>query len=87
MWIVTWYYEVLRLCCISGKDIDNSDEDEDDVNTAHRDVIKDDFGGKLPSGCPWTSARFRIYPADAVLPADRFLPTADAVQTVSTRMQ
>jgi hypothetical protein len=27
----------------------------------------------------WTSARVRVYPADAVLPADGFLPSADMV--------
>jgi hypothetical protein len=39
-----------------------------------RDVIKDDFGGKLPSGRPQTSARVRVYSTDAILPADGFLP-------------
>jgi hypothetical protein len=58
-----------------------------------RDVIKDEIGGKLPSGRPFrpdvvrTSARVRVYPADAVLPADRFLPSADAVNTASARTQ
>jgi hypothetical protein len=32
-----------------------------------------------------TSARVRVYPADAVLPADGFLPSADAVETASAR--
>jgi hypothetical protein len=32
-----------------------------------------------------TSARVCIYPADAILSADRFLPSADAVKTASTR--
>jgi hypothetical protein len=32
-----------------------------------------------------TSARVRVYPADAVLSADGFLPSADAVKTASTR--
>jgi hypothetical protein len=59
-----------------------------------RHVIKDDFGGKLPSGSPFrldvadvvrTSARVHVYPVDAVLPADGFLPSADAVKTASTR--
>jgi hypothetical protein len=34
-----------------------------------------------------TSARIRVYPADAVLPADGFLSFADAVKTASTRTQ
>jgi hypothetical protein len=50
-----------------------------------RDVIKDDFGGKLLSGRSRTSARVRVYPADVVLPADGFLPSADAVKTASAR--
>jgi hypothetical protein len=33
----------------------------------------------------WTSARVRIYPADVVLPADGFLPSADTVKTASVR--
>jgi hypothetical protein len=32
-----------------------------------------------------TSARVLVYPADAVLTADRFLPSADAVKTASAR--
>jgi hypothetical protein len=32
-----------------------------------------------------TSARVRVYPTDAVLPADGFLPSADAVKTASAR--
>jgi hypothetical protein len=31
------------------------------------------------------SARVRVYPGDAVLPADGFLPSADAVKTASVR--
>jgi hypothetical protein len=34
-----------------------------------------------------TSARVRIYPADAVLSADGFLPSVDAVKTASTRIR
>jgi hypothetical protein len=34
-----------------------------------------------------TSARIRVYPADAVFPADGFLPSADAVKTTSARTQ
>jgi hypothetical protein len=52
-----------------------------------RDVIKDDFGGKLPSGRPQTSASVRVYPENAVLPADGFLPSADAVKIASARTQ
>jgi hypothetical protein len=50
-----------------------------------RDVIKDDFGEKLPSGRPdvQTSARVRFYPTDAILPADGFLPSTDVVKTAS----
>jgi hypothetical protein len=32
-----------------------------------------------------TSARIRVYPADAVFPADGFLPSADAVKTASAQ--
>jgi hypothetical protein len=32
-----------------------------------------------------TSARIRVYPANVVLPADGFLPSADAVKTASAR--
>jgi hypothetical protein len=32
-----------------------------------------------------TSARVRVYPADAVLPTDGFLPSADAVKIASAR--
>jgi hypothetical protein len=32
-----------------------------------------------------TSTRVRIYPADAVLPADEFLPCADAIKTACPR--
>jgi hypothetical protein len=49
-----------------------------------RDVIKDEIGGKLPSGRPFRPD-VRVYPADAVLPADGFLPSADAVKTASAR--
>jgi hypothetical protein len=49
-----------------------------------RDVIKDDFGGKLPSGRPFRPD-VRVYPANTVLPADEFLPSADAVKTASAR--
>jgi hypothetical protein len=54
-------------------------------NVLCRDVIKDDFGGKLPSGSPFRpDVRARpVYSADAVLPADGFLPSADAVKSVS----
>jgi hypothetical protein len=50
-----------------------------DLVSPTTDVIKDDFGGKLPSGrrtsadVVQTSAHVRVYPADAVLSADRFL--------------
>jgi hypothetical protein len=33
----------------------------------------------------WTSTRVRVYPADAVIPADRFIPFANAVKTASAR--
>jgi hypothetical protein len=33
----------------------------------------------------WTSARVRVYPVDAVLPADGFLPSTNAVKTASAR--
>jgi hypothetical protein len=46
---------------------------------AARDVIKNDFGGKLPSGHPFRPD-VRVYPADG------FLPSADAVKTASARM-
>jgi hypothetical protein len=48
-----------------------------------RDVIKDDFGENYRPDVIRTSARVRVYPADAVLPADKFLPSADAVKTAS----
>jgi hypothetical protein len=35
----------------------------------------------------WTSAHVCIYPADAVLRVDGFLPSADAVKTASARTQ
>jgi hypothetical protein len=52
-----------------------------------RDVIKDDFEGKLPSGRPFvrTSAHVRLYPAAAILPAYGFLQSADTVKTASAR--
>jgi hypothetical protein len=34
-----------------------------------------------------TSARVHAYPTDTVLPADGFLPSADAVKTTSARMR
>jgi hypothetical protein len=43
-----------------------------------RDVIKEDFGGKLPSGRPFRPD-VRVYPADG------FLPSADTIKTASAR--
>jgi hypothetical protein len=59
----------------------------DSAAASARDVIKDDFGGKLPSDVLFirTSARIRVYPTDAVLSADGFLPSTEAVKTASAR--
>jgi hypothetical protein len=60
-----------------------------DVGWKTRDVIKDDFGGKLLSGRPRASAftpRTRFYPADAVKTASaRTQPSVRADARVRLR--
>jgi hypothetical protein len=54
-----------------------------------KDVIKDDFGGKLPSGRSRTSSgrppASAYTPRTRFLSADGFLPSADSVKTASAR--